>query len=118
MFSRQFHGLILQKLSILINFISGLKIYLKKLRLHKYCATFLKYTYDEFINLDDETLKRDGVTLGARGKIMKSLEKIHRRPERLQELLKTIEVGKLKVLKPNKGNFLEIMCKKNTLSCT
>ena len=72
--------------------ITGLKIYLKKLRLHKYCATFLKYTYDEFINLDDETLKRDGVTLGARGKIMKSLEKIHRRPERLLELLKTIEV--------------------------
>ena len=74
--------------------VSGLKVYLKKLRLHKYCATFLKYTYEEFINLDDEILKRDGVTLGARGKIMKSLEKIHRRPERLRELLKTIEVSK------------------------
>ena len=79
-------------------YITGLKIYLKKLRLHKYCATFLKYTYEEFINLDDDTLKRDGVTLGARGKIMKSLEKIHKRPDRLQELLETIEVSEFKRL--------------------
>ena len=73
--------------------ISGLKVYLKKLRLHKYCATFLKYSYEDFLALNDETLKQDGVTMGARGKILKSIEKIHRRPERLLELLSGIEVS-------------------------
>ena len=70
----------------------GLKVYLKKLRLHKYCATFIKYSYEEFLQLNDETLKKDGVTLGARGKILKSIEKIRNRPEKLKELLITIEV--------------------------
>ena len=76
-----------------IGIILGLKVYLKKLRLHKYCATFLKYNYEEFLKLNDETLKQDGVTMGARGKILKSIEKIHRRPDRLRELLKNIEVS-------------------------
>ena len=75
--------------------ILGLKVYLKKLRLHKYCATFLKYSYEEFLSLNDETLNRDGVTLGARGKILKSIEKIHRRPEKLWELFKRLEVCKM-----------------------
>ena len=70
----------------------GLKVYLKKLRLHKYCATFIKYSYEEFLQLNDETLKQDGVTLGARGKILKSIEKIRNRPQKLKELLITIEV--------------------------
>ena len=46
----------------------------------------------EFLQLNDDTLKRDGVTLGARGKILKSIEKIRNRPEKLKELLITIEV--------------------------
>ncbi len=74
--------------------LAGLKVYLKKLRLHKYSATFLKYSYEEFLSLNDEILKLDGVTLGARGKILKSIEKIHRRPEKLRDLLTSIEVCK------------------------
>ena len=70
-------------------------MYLKKLRLHKYCATFLKYTYEEFLALSDETLQKDGVTMGARGKILKSIEKIHRRHEKLRELLLSIEVSNI-----------------------
>ena len=78
--------------------LAGLKVYLKKLRLHKYSATFLKYTYEEFLSLNDERLKSDGVTLGARGKILKSIDKIHRRPEKLWELLRSIEVSKLRMV--------------------
>lgn len=59
--------------------------WLKSLRLHKYTALFSELTYDQMMNLDENTLERRNVTKGARKKILQSIEKLIQRPTILRE---------------------------------
>eukprot|EP00058_Branchiostoma_floridae_P025076 XP_002610566.1 hypothetical protein BRAFLDRAFT_202549 [Branchiostoma floridae] len=79
---------------------SGMKdvpAWLKSLRLHKYAPLFSQLTYDEMMNLTEEQLEAQGVTKGARHKIVLSIQKLKERQTVLQQLEKDIlELGNLR----------------------
>ena len=77
-------------------FFTDIREWLKSLRLHKYTKLILEYTYEEFLDLTDETLEKRNVTLGARGKIIKNIGLVKYRPQKLNEMAKELEVGILK----------------------
>ncbi|CAH1262380.1 SAMD4B [Branchiostoma lanceolatum] len=71
--------------------------WLKSLRLHKYAPLFSQLTYDEMMNLTEEQLEAQGVTKGARHKIVLSIQKLKERQTVLQQLEKDIlELGNLR----------------------
>lgn len=65
--------------------------WLKSLRLHKYTKILLEITYEELLQLTDDVLERKGVTLGARGKILKNITLIKERPQKMKELSFALE---------------------------
>lgn len=65
-------------------------VWLKSLRLHKYCGLFQQMQYDEMMNLTDEWLEAQGVTKGARNKILISVKKLADRPNSLRIMEKEI----------------------------
>ena len=73
-------------------FFTDIREWLKSLRLHKYTKLILEYTYEEFLDLTDETLEKRNVTLGARGKIIKNIGLVKYRPQKLKEMAKELEV--------------------------
>ena len=73
-------------------FFTDIREWLKSLRLHKYTKLILEYTYEEFLDLTDETLEKRNVTLGARGKIIKNIGLVKYRPQKLNEMAKELEV--------------------------
>ncbi|XP_078671601.1 protein Smaug homolog 1-like isoform X2 [Branchiostoma floridae x Branchiostoma belcheri] len=79
---------------------SGMKdvpAWLKSLRLHKYAPLFSQLTYEEMMNLTEEQLEQQGVTKGARHKIVLSIQKLKERQTVLQQLEKDIlELGNLR----------------------
>lgn len=60
--------------------------WLKSLRLHKYSWVFNNLTYNQMLNLTDETLQAIGITKGARHKILLSISKLKERSAMLTEL--------------------------------
>lgn len=64
--------------------------WLKHLRLHKYAALFSKLSYKQMMELTDEKLMDQNITLGARKKILTNIEKLKKRSERLQEMINVI----------------------------
>lgn len=58
--------------------------WLKNLRLHKYTELFSELTYDQMMNLTDKDLLKHNVTLGARKKILASIEKLKKREEQIK----------------------------------
>uniref|UniRef100_A0A915LCV3 Protein Smaug n=1 Tax=Romanomermis culicivorax TaxID=13658 RepID=A0A915LCV3_ROMCU len=72
---------------------SGMKdvpSWLKSLRLHKYSPLFAQMTYDEMLKLTEEMLELKGVTVGARRKIILSIQKLKDRVTVLKQLEKEL----------------------------
>lgn len=67
--------------------------WLKSLRLHKYLSLFAQLTYDEMLNLNEEWLATQGVTKGARHKIILSIRKLRERHVTLCQLEKDVVAG-------------------------
>ena len=60
--------------------------WLKSLRLHKYGWVFHNLTYEQMVNLTEETLQMIGITKGARHKILLSIGKLKERSNVITEL--------------------------------
>ena len=71
----------------------GIRDWLKSLRLHKYTKILLEVKYEELLELTDEDLEKKGVTLGARGKILKNVGFMKDRPNLLNEICINLEVS-------------------------
>lgn len=75
---------------------SGMKdvpAWLKSLRLHKYVSLFAQLSYEEMLTLTDEKLAVQGVTKGARHKIILSIRKLKERYHTLCQLEKDVSEG-------------------------
>ena len=60
--------------------------WLKLLRLHKYTELMMGLTYEEMVSLTEEQLEVQGVTKGARRKIVTNIAKLRDRPRILAEI--------------------------------
>ena len=60
--------------------------WLKLLRLHKYTELMMSFTYEEMIHLTEDQLERQGVTKGARRKIIQNIQKLLDRPKMLADI--------------------------------
>lgn len=67
--------------------------WLKSLRLHKYVQLFSQLTYEEMLALSEEWLASQGVTKGARHKIILSVKKLRERYHTLCQLEKEVAEG-------------------------
>jgi len=56
----------------------------------------LEFTYEEFLDVTDDQLEKKGVTLGARGKILKNISFIRQRPQKIVEILNMLDVSSFK----------------------
>jgi len=65
--------------------------WLKLLRLHKYTELMMGFTYEEMIHLTEEQLEKQGVTKGARRKIITNIQKLLDRPKMLEEINMQLE---------------------------
>ncbi|KAK3862164.1 hypothetical protein Pcinc_031946 [Petrolisthes cinctipes] len=68
-------------------------LWLKSLRLHKYAPLLCHLTYDELLSLDEATLEAQGVTKGARHKIVLSIQKLKERHKQLEQIEKEVVSG-------------------------
>ena len=68
--------------------ITDVPAWLKSLRLHKYAQLFAQLTYEEMLALTEEQLAAQGVTKGARHKIIISIRKLKERYNTLCQLEK------------------------------
>ncbi|XP_050692028.1 protein Smaug homolog 2-like isoform X3 [Eriocheir sinensis] len=68
-------------------------VWLKSLRLHKYSPLLCNLTYDELLALDEATLETQGVTKGARHKIVLSINKLKERHTQLVQIEKEVMSG-------------------------
>ena len=66
-------------------------IWLKSLRLHKYSELFAKFSYQEMMDLTEEELEKEGVTKGARHKIILNINKLKNRSNNLKALEQSLE---------------------------
>lgn len=63
-------------------------MWLKGLRLHKYTTMFQQMDYEQMLGLDEAQLETQGVTKGARRKILQSVQKLRERVDFLRQLEK------------------------------
>lgn len=88
---------------------SGMKdvpSWLKSLRLHKYSSLFAQMSYEEMLQITEEKLEQKGVTVGARRKIVLSIQKLKERVSYLKQLEKDlIDVSRV----PTTLNELRLM---------
>lgn len=68
-------------------------VWLKSLRLHKYSPLLCNLTYEELLALDESTLESQGVTKGARHKIVLSISKLKERHKQLVQIEKEVMNG-------------------------
>ena len=73
---------------ILFSSVSDVGIWLKSLRLHKYSPLLCNLTYEELLALDESALESQGVTKGARHKIVLSISKLKERHKQLVQIEK------------------------------
>lgn len=71
-----------------LSHITDVGVWLKSLRLHKYSPLLCSLTYDELLALDEGTLESQGVTKGARHKIVLSINKLKERHKQLVQIEK------------------------------
>lgn len=78
--------------------IADVGVWLKSLRLHKYSPLLCNLTYDELLTLDETVLESQGVTKGARHKIVLSIKKLRERHKQLVQIekVKNVKVEKVK----------------------
>ncbi|XP_046383534.1 protein Smaug homolog 1 isoform X2 [Ischnura elegans] len=67
--------------------------WLKSLRLHKYASLFARLSYEEMLSLTEERLASEGVTKGARHKIVLSIRKLRERASTLKYLEEDVSRG-------------------------
>lgn len=60
--------------------------WLKSLRLHKYSWLFNNLTFNQMLNLKEDTLETIGITKGARQKLLLNIAKLRERSTMLSEL--------------------------------
>ena len=77
-------------------FFLEIREWLKSLRLHKYTKMLLEISYEELLQLSDETLEKKNVTMGARGKILKYISHIRDRPNTLKQCARDLTVSQSK----------------------
>ena len=77
-------------------FLLEIREWLKSLRLHKYTKMLLEISYEELLQLSDETLEKKNVTMGARGKILKYISHIRDRPNTLKQCARDLTVSRSK----------------------
>ena len=77
-------------------FLLEIREWLKSLRLHKYTKMLLEISYEELLQLSDETLEKKNVTMGARGKILKYISHIRDRPNTLKQCARDLTVSQSK----------------------
>ena len=65
--------------------------WLKLLRLHKYTDLIMNLTYDEMMNLTESQLEAEGVTKGARTKILANIQKLRDRPGIIADINKLLD---------------------------
>lgn len=65
--------------------------WLKSLRLHKYSDLFSRMTYDQMMSLTEEQLEAQGVTKGARHKIILNINKLKNRVNNLKALIQSLD---------------------------
>ena len=73
--------------------------WLKLLRLHKYTELMMSLSYDQMIHLTEEQLEKQGVTKGARRKIITNIQKLLDRPKILAEINSQLEAEDCNVKK-------------------
>ena len=66
--------------------------WLKLLRLHKYTDLIMSMTYEEMINLSEDKLEVEGVTKGARTKILSNIQKLKDRPSILLDISRQLQM--------------------------
>jgi len=66
--------------------------WLKLLRLHKYTDLMMSMTYEEMINLTEDKLEVEGVTKGARTKILSNIQKLKDRPSILLDISRQLQM--------------------------
>lgn len=73
---------------------SGMKdvhSWLKSLRLHKYSDLFSRMTYEQMMSLTEELLESQGVTKGARHKIILNINKLKNRVNNTKALIQSLD---------------------------
>ena len=73
--------------------------WLKLLRLHKYTELMMSLSYDQMIHLTEDQLEKQGVTKGARRKIITNIQKLLDRPRILAEINSQLEAEDCNVKK-------------------
>ncbi|XP_030373367.1 protein Smaug isoform X1 [Scaptodrosophila lebanonensis] len=76
---------------------SGIGLWLKSLRLHKYIELFKNMTYEEMLHISEEFLQSVGVTKGASHKLALCIEKLKDRPHILNKLEQELHKGTMKI---------------------
>lgn len=71
---------------------TGIAVWLKSLRLHKYTWLFANMNYEQMLQITEEYLERLGITKGARNKLAICITKLNQR----YETLECIETGLLR----------------------
>lgn len=71
--------------------------WLKSLRLHKYFNLFAQLSYEQMLNLDDDYLVAQGVTKGARNKMLVSIQKLKARKNILTTMIYDIQHNSISI---------------------
>lgn len=77
-----------------MSLIPDVPMWLKSLRLHKYSFLFAHITFDEMMELNEESLEAQGVTKGARHKIVLSIAKLRDRVPHLKQIFEELTSDK------------------------
>ena len=84
-------------MDLIYDFAPDVGVWLKSLRLHKYSPLLCNLTYEELLALDEVTLEAQGVTKGARHKIVLSINKLKERYSQLVQIEK-VRTGAEKIM--------------------
>ncbi|XP_032589945.1 protein Smaug isoform X2 [Drosophila grimshawi] len=76
---------------------SGIGLWLKSLRLHKYIELFKNMTYEEMLQISEEFLQSVGVTKGASHKLALCIEKLKERSHILGKVEQELHTGQMKI---------------------
>lgn len=65
--------------------IKDVAAWLKRIRLHKYSLQLSNYTFEEMLQLNDESLLNLEFTVGAKDKLIRELDKLRNTPNILRD---------------------------------
>ncbi|KAL7733992.1 hypothetical protein ACLKA6_011686 [Drosophila palustris] len=76
---------------------SGIGLWLKSLRLHKYIELFKNMTYEEMLQISEDFLQSVGVTKGASHKLALCIDKLKERAHILCKVEQELHTGQMKI---------------------